>query len=115
MSVLVVGVLHDLRLGPEIAEYLRRVDATLAPYGGQFLVHGAEPEMLEGHWTGDLVVLTFPHRRAAQEWYASAAYQEILPLRQRNATTTVMIVPTVGADHSSAGLIPDLMPAPADR
>jgi hypothetical protein len=27
--------------GPEIAEYLLRIDATLAPFQGRFLVHGS--------------------------------------------------------------------------
>lgn len=110
MTVLVVGAFSDVRMGPEIEAYLRQVDATLAPYGGQFLVHGGQPEVLEGEWTGDLVILSFPHRTAAQEWYASDAYRMIMPLRRRNAVGSVMIIDTVEADHRAADLIAALMP-----
>ena len=43
-----VGILRDVRMGPPIREYLERIDATLAPFGGHFVVHGGEMEMLEG-------------------------------------------------------------------
>ena len=48
--------------------------------------------MLEGPWQGDLVVIAFPDRAAAHGWYASPAYQAILPLRTRNATGPAIIV-----------------------
>jgi hypothetical protein len=32
-------------IGPAIAEYLERIDATLAPFGGRFAVHGGEVEV----------------------------------------------------------------------
>jgi uncharacterized protein (DUF1330 family) len=35
-------------IGPAIAEYLERIDATLAPFGGRFAGHGGEVEVLEG-------------------------------------------------------------------
>ena len=38
-----VALLQDVRMGPPIVEYLERIDATLAPYGGRFIVHGATP------------------------------------------------------------------------
>ena len=37
-----------MTIGPAIAEYLERIDATLAPSGGRFAVHGGEAEVLEG-------------------------------------------------------------------
>ena len=42
-----VALLQDVRMGPPIVEYLERIDATLAPYGGRFIVHGATPAVLE--------------------------------------------------------------------
>ena len=39
-----VGLLQDVRMGPAIIEYLERIDATLAPFDGHFVVHGGEAE-----------------------------------------------------------------------
>ena len=79
MTSYAVAILREVRMGRPIVEYLERIDATLAPYGGRFIVHGGEQEVVEGSSPGTLVVIEFPDRSRAQEWYASPAYQEILP------------------------------------
>lgn len=105
MAVLVVAHLRDVQMGADIAEYLERIDATLAPHGGRFLVHGGRTDVLEGSWAGDLIILQFPTRSAAIAWYRSPAYQEILPLRTRNAHGDVVIVATVPADHRATDIL----------
>ncbi|MEV8478318.1 DUF1330 domain-containing protein [Streptomyces sp. NPDC051173] len=37
-----IGYLKNVEIGPEIAKYTERVEATTAPYGGQFLVYGGQ-------------------------------------------------------------------------
>jgi uncharacterized protein (DUF1330 family) len=69
---------------PEIAEYLRRVSDTMDPFGGRFLVHDGEREVMEGSWPGGLIIIEFPDGASAHGWYESAAYQEILPYRTNN-------------------------------
>lgn len=101
-----VAILTSTRWGPEIQEYLRRIDATLEPFGGRFLVHGGAPEPREGAWSGDLVVLQFPEPDGAARWYTSPAYQEILPLRTQNATGTVALVEGVQPGHRAMDLLP---------
>ena len=44
MSTYVIAHLHTVELGADITRYLERIDATLAPFHGQFLVHGAPPQ-----------------------------------------------------------------------
>ena len=100
-----VALLQDVRIGPPIVEYLERIDATLAPYGGHFIVHGATPEILEGTSPGTMVVIEFPDRAHAIEWYGSPAYQAILPLRTDNSTSTVFVVEGVGADHRATDVL----------
>jgi len=104
--VLAVAHLRNVKMGAEIVEYLERIDATLEPYGGRFLVHGAAPEVLEGSWTGDLVIVSFPDRQKALAWYRSPAYQEILPLRTRNTEGDVVLVDTVSSDHRATHILP---------
>jgi hypothetical protein len=47
-----VGILNDVQMGQPIVEYLERIDATLAPYDGYFIVHGGTTAMLEGAGQG---------------------------------------------------------------
>ncbi len=94
MSVPAYAVAHlrDVALGPAIATYLAGIDATLAPFGGRFLIHGARPEPLEGDFAGDLVVIAFPDRAAARAWYESPAYRAILPLRTAHSDGVVVLI-----------------------
>ncbi|WP_307829396.1 DUF1330 domain-containing protein [Actinomadura viridis] len=32
--------------------YFERIQESLDPFGGRFLVHGTGPEVLEAHWRG---------------------------------------------------------------
>lgn len=92
MTAYAIAHLQDVRLGPEIIDYIKRIDATLVPYEGQFLLHGATPEIVEGPWPGDLVIIAFPDMERARAWYASPAYREILPLRTENSRGATMLV-----------------------
>jgi uncharacterized protein (DUF1330 family) len=58
MHTFAVARLH-VTMNDEIVEYLNRIDETLAPFGGRFIVHGGTFEPLEGAWSGDLVVIEF--------------------------------------------------------
>jgi uncharacterized protein (DUF1330 family) len=72
-------------------EYSSKVQATLDAYGGVFLIRGGTQNVLEGTTDGGtIVVLEFDSIQRAEEWYASTAYQDILPLRLRNADARVM-------------------------
>ncbi|MCB5166624.1 DUF1330 domain-containing protein [Streptomyces bambusae] len=86
----------------EIIEYIERIQATLDPFGGRFLVHGAEVEVVEGPWEGTVVVIAFPDIEAARAWYASPAYQEILPLRTRHMAAEAVLVEGVPAGYDPA-------------
>lgn len=100
-----VAHLRDVIMGGDIAAYLRAIDATLVPFGGRFVLHGGEVEVLEGHWSGDLVMIAFPERASAKAWYASDAYQAILPLRRANADGEVILIDAVQAGHRSADVL----------
>ena len=105
MPAYAIAHLRDLRFGPDIVAYLQAIDATLAPYGGRFLVHGSAVETLEGPFSGDVVIIAFPDRVQAGAWYASPAYQAILPLRTRNARCWVVLVDGAGEGHRATDLL----------
>ncbi|MBP2302238.1 DUF1330 domain-containing protein [Azospirillum picis] len=108
MPTLAIANLRAVTMGPDITAYLERIDATLEPFAGRFLVHGDPMEVLEGHWSGDLVVIAFPDRDSALRWYRSPAYQRILPLRLANAEGDVCLIDTVPDGHRAT----DILPAP---
>ncbi len=107
MSSFAVAHLRSVEMGPDIASYLARIDATLAPYGGRFLVHGSPAEVLEGPWQGDLVVIEFPDRNHARSWYTSPAYQQIVALRTANSDGSVIIVDSVTDPHHATDILRD--------
>lgn len=105
MTSYAVAVLTDVTMGPPIVEYLERIDSTLAPYDGHFIVHGGAPQVLEGQSPGTLIVIEFPDRSRASEWYASDAYRQILPLRTENSVSNAFLIDGVDRDHRATDVL----------
>ena len=105
MPAYAIGHFRKIAMGPPIVEYLERIDATLAPFGGRFLVHGAKPDVREGDFPGNIVIIEFPDRAKAEAWYDSPAYRAILPLRTGNAEGPVILVDGVSASHRATDLL----------
>ncbi|MBS0563946.1 MAG: DUF1330 domain-containing protein [Proteobacteria bacterium] len=77
-------------------EYLNLVMPTLATFGGKFLVRGGRFTVVEGNWPHERVaIVEFPSRAEAEAWYASPAYQAILPLRLKSMTSSAVMVDAV--------------------
>jgi uncharacterized protein (DUF1330 family) len=105
MSAYAVAHVQAITVGPDIVEYLRRIDATLAPYGGRFLVHGDRADVREGDFSGDLIVIEFPDRDHAAGWYESRAYGEIVDLRTENSTGWVVLIDGVPSEHRATDIL----------
>ncbi|MEV7431705.1 DUF1330 domain-containing protein [Nocardioides sp. NPDC092400] len=103
-----VAYLRDVNVGPAIVDYLQRIDASMAPFGGRFLVHGGALSPLEGAWDGDLVVLEFPDVEAARRWYDSPAYRAILPLRTENSHSIACVVQGVPEGYRATDKLAEL-------
>jgi uncharacterized protein (DUF1330 family) len=95
MTAYAIAHLRAPQINDEVLEYIERIQQTMDPFGGRFLVHGAQVEALEGTWPGTIVIIGFPDLAEARAWYDSPAYQEILPLRSRHIPGDVIIVPGV--------------------
>ena len=68
------------------AEYRKRVPATLEPWRAELVFRGSNAAVLAGeHSHSDIVVIRFPDKEAVQNWYRSAAYQSLIPLREHAA------------------------------
>ncbi|MEU6257010.1 DUF1330 domain-containing protein [Streptomyces sp. NPDC047043] len=114
MSAYAIAHLQEAAPHPEIADYIERITATFTPYGGRFLVHGAQHKVKEGSWPGHVVVIDFPSLTEAHAWWDSAAYQEIAPLRARHIKGDIILVPGVPEDYdptTTARALREALPA----
>jgi uncharacterized protein (DUF1330 family) len=71
-------------------EYAPRVTGTLQPYGGRFLTSG-KLTALEGSVPQRFVIIAFDSIEKARGWYDSPAYQPLIGIRQKTATSTLFI------------------------
>jgi uncharacterized protein (DUF1330 family) len=80
--------IHDADLFAK--EYAPKVAGTLGPYGGRIITSG-KLTALEGNTPPRFVMIAFDSVEKARGWYDSAAYQQIAPVRQKSATSTLFI------------------------
>ena len=105
MTAYALATLQNVKMGDDIVRYLERIDDTLAPYQGVFLVHGGKKQELEGHWPGDVVVIGFPDLSAAEAWYRSPEYAAIKPLRTNNSSADIILISGVGEGHKATDVL----------
>jgi uncharacterized protein (DUF1330 family) len=111
MSAYALAHLREIDPHTEILEYLEKIQATLDPFSGRFIVHGGAIDVREGAWPGILVIIEFPSMDEARSWYDSAAYQQILRLRTRHIASDTILVEGVEPGHDSAKMAADLRAA----
>ncbi len=73
-------------------EYKQLAAATVGAYDGRYVVRGGVCETLEGDWTpGRFVMLEFPSRERAREWWESPEYAPAKAIRQAISTTDMIL------------------------
>jgi uncharacterized protein (DUF1330 family) len=78
---------------PTMEEYRKQVPATLAKYGGRFLVRGGAHQTVEGDWKPNrIVVLEFPSMEQAKRWYDSEEYRDPKAKRLRAGRANMIMV-----------------------
>jgi uncharacterized protein (DUF1330 family) len=73
------------------ATYISAVGPTLRAHGAEILVAGSSGDVREGDPGEHTVVLRFPSKEAAQGWYDSKEYQDVVHLRTDNSRGTLVI------------------------
>ena len=59
-------------------QYMAAAPATIAAYGGEYLVRGGRYEPLEGDWQpARVAVLKFPSYEKAKAWYDEGTYRAV--------------------------------------
>ena len=74
-------------------DYKASVEASIAAYGGRYLVRGGRVSRLEGEWQPQrFVILEFADEERARSWWSSAEYAGPKAIRQATARTDMVIV-----------------------
>ncbi len=83
----------DVHDAEKFEKYRDKVPATIAQYGGRYLVRGGAMETMEGDELPPRnVVLEFDSVEAARTWYNSPEYQAIIGLRLDASTGHAQLV-----------------------
>ena len=73
--------------------YVSQVGATMAPHGGKMVARGKVSKQLTGEVKHQIEALfEFPSADAIDAWYASDAYQALIPNRDEAAYVTVVVL-----------------------
>lgn len=110
MPAYAFALLRNVKINDQIASYIARIDATLAPFDGAFEIHGGRTEVVEGAFDATLVMIAFPDMDSARRWHASEAYQAILPLRTNNSEGITFLVEGVEDGYQGREMIAKLNP-----
>lgn len=83
-----VGNVQEVKDADAYKVYAAGVAGTLTPFGGKFIVRGAEPVILDASRKppGYIVVIAFPSMNNLRDWWNSPAYSAIRPIRERLTT-----------------------------
>ena len=77
--------------GEKAQEYVSKVGATIAAFGGKPIIRGKAEKVLAGNSDGQMVaVFSFPDMDAIQNWYDSADYQALIPIREEGLDATIV-------------------------
>ena len=77
----------------KIEEYRKLAGASVAAHGGRFLARGGKFVVVDGDWNPQRIVLIeFPDLERAQRWRASPDYRQACEIRDRAATTRMVLV-----------------------
>ena len=83
----------DVRDAATYEAYKAEAPASIAAYGGRYLVRGGPVVQLEGSWAPKrLVILEFPSAERARAWWASTEYGPAKAVRQASAHTEMILI-----------------------
>ena len=93
MSAFVLFDVREVKDPEKLGAYQARVLETVDAFGGRYRVLGGPATALEGTWPiGTPVLIEFPSRAAAEEWYQSVAYRPLLALRREAADCAAVLI-----------------------
>ena len=84
----------DIKNIEEYKKYMEKVKPMIESYGGEYLIRGGKIDALETNlWEPTRMVLVkFPNKKIAMEWYNSDEYKPYKNIRLKNALSNILMV-----------------------
>lgn len=74
-------------------EYAKGAPATVAAYGGAYLVRGGAIEVLEGDWSPPrLTIIQFESVARVKEWFDSPEYRPFKEIRKKTTIARLLAI-----------------------
>ena len=92
-------IIADIQVTDPVAydDYRPLAAASIARFGGRFIVRGGKVDLLEGEPQPErIVVIEFPDADTARRWYQSEEYRTALKIRQAASRGRVLLVEGAG-------------------
>jgi uncharacterized protein (DUF1330 family) len=89
----VLVTIREIRDQAAFDEYASKVKPLIESYGGRYIAIEREHETTAGEWPFVRTVLVeFPTLGRLKEWYRSAEYQALIPIRERGIDINFVIL-----------------------
>ena len=78
-------------------EYVKCIPSYIKKYDGKYIVQGVQPELMEGGWLPErLVILEFPTVAKAKEFLNDPEAQSLFKLRHNTTTSNLILAEGCG-------------------
>ena len=79
--------------GRTFMEYVEKIPTYLARHHGEYIVEGVEPEIIEGNWKPErIVVLEFESKKHAKAFLEDPETQPLFAIRHRSTDSKLILV-----------------------
>jgi uncharacterized protein (DUF1330 family) len=86
-----------IRRRSQYERYAARFMSTLEKYGGRLLAADERPEIVQGDWPFDkLIILEFPDAQSFHSWEMSSEYREIVADRLAATEGVILLASGIG-------------------
>ncbi len=73
-------------------EYIDKIPEFIKKHGGRYIVQGVEPEIMEGDWHPErVVILEFPSKEKAREFLKDPDAQSLFAIRHKSTTSKLIL------------------------
>jgi uncharacterized protein (DUF1330 family) len=74
-------------------EYIEKIPIFIQKYHGRYIVQGVEPEVMEGDWKPErVVVIEFPSKEGAKNFLDDPEARALFDIRHKSTTSKLLLV-----------------------
>ena len=74
-------------------EYIEKIPIFIQKHDGRYIVQGVEPEIMEGDWNPErVVIIEFPSKQKAKDFLGDPGAQTLFNIRHKSTTSKLILV-----------------------